>query len=135
MFDQSLPTSFHSFRHYIGIFREEALLGRLSNILETVKTHGFNIKSLEAHHKDGGVFVKFAYDPGASQDAALSTILQELRNNVTSHGGVPSWTGFPTGNVWLVKGRPWREVGIDTIHALVLQWLTWFRIWPIMHLR
>jgi hypothetical protein len=76
-----------------------------------VRAHGFELRSLEPHPKDGGVFVKFAYDPGASDADALRTILQELRNHVAKHGGVPSWIGLPTGNIWHVKGSPWREVG------------------------
>lgn len=104
-----------SFRHYIGIFREETLLSRVSALLNSVKTYGFQLKSMEPHHKDGGVFVKFGYNPGATEDEALSKILEELRENVTKNGGMPSWIGVPQGNVWLVKGKPWREVSAQYI--------------------
>ena len=99
-----------SFRHYIGSLREEALLWRLSAILDSASSHGFKIKSVEPHHKDGGVFVKFGYNAGSSQDSALNAILEELKESVAKHGGIPSWSGVPTGNIWLVKGKPWREV-------------------------
>ncbi|KIP10314.1 hypothetical protein PHLGIDRAFT_28547 [Phlebiopsis gigantea 11061_1 CR5-6] len=101
--------TFFSFRNTIGLAREETLLSRLATLLTAVKTHSFQVKSLEPRHKDGGVFVNFAYDPGASEDEALKTIVHELRASVVSHGGVPSWMGVPTGSVWLVKGKPWRE--------------------------
>lgn len=78
--------------------------------MDTVKIHGFQLKSVEPHHKDGGVFLKFAYDPGASKDASLNAILEELRESAEKHGGIPSWVGLPSGSIWLVKGKPWREV-------------------------
>ncbi|GJE86794.1 exonuclease [Phanerochaete sordida] len=97
------------FRHYVGVFREETLLGRLSALLNSVNAHGLQIKSVEPHHKDGGVFVKFGYDPGDSADEALAQIVADLRDAAAKHGGMPSWIGLPQGNVWLVKGKPWRE--------------------------
>ncbi|CAL1704048.1 unnamed protein product [Somion occarium] len=95
-------------RYYIGIFREETLLGRLGSLFEDVQKHGFHVVSLEPQKKDGGVFVKFKYNADDS-DAALNEILSDLRVTVEKHGGVPSWLGLPRGNVWLVKGQPWRE--------------------------
>ncbi|KAI0362726.1 exonuclease [Trametes cingulata] len=95
-------------RSYIGYAREESLLQRLRSLLSTVKTHDFQIVSLEPHSKDGGVFVKFTYS-AKQKDAALDSILQSLRQSVHSRGGVPSWAGLPSGEVWLVKGTPWRE--------------------------
>lgn len=81
----------------------------LKSILASVKTHDFRVVSLEPHVKDGGVFVKFQYSAGEPQ-SALETIASDLRDNVAHHGGIPSWSGLSSGNVWLVKGRPWREV-------------------------
>ncbi|EIW60623.1 uncharacterized protein TRAVEDRAFT_57812 [Trametes versicolor FP-101664 SS1] len=95
-------------RPYIGYAREETLLERLRGLLSPVKTHDFQVVSLEPHGKDGGVFVKFKYKASDSENA-LQTILQNIRENVHSHGGVPSWCGLPAGEVWLVKGTPWRE--------------------------
>ncbi|KAH9901129.1 RNA12 protein-domain-containing protein [Cubamyces lactineus] len=95
-------------RSYIGYAREETLLERLRTLLSRVKAHDFQVVSLEPHGKDGGVFVKFKYN-AQDRDGALQSILQDLRKSVHSHGGVPSWCGLPTGEVWLVKGKPWRE--------------------------
>ncbi|KAI0721515.1 exonuclease [Cerioporus squamosus] len=95
-------------RSYIGYAREDTLLQRLRTLLSKVNTHGFELVSLEPHIKDGGVFVKFRYNASDSGNA-LETILENVRNHVHSHGGVPSWWGLPSGEVWLVKGSPWRE--------------------------
>ncbi|RDX48409.1 exonuclease [Lentinus brumalis] len=95
-------------RTYIGIAREDTLLQRLRTLLSNVNTHGFELVSLEPHIKDGGVFVKFRYNASDTGNA-LETILENLRKHIHSHGGVPNWCGFPSGEVWLVKGSPWRE--------------------------
>lgn len=96
-------------RRYIGYFREEVLLDRLRSVLADVKVHNFKVLNLEPHSKDGGVFVRFRYNAG-SDDAALSEVVHSLRQHTAEHGGVPSWAGLSGGNVWLVKGKPWREV-------------------------
>ena len=98
-----------SLRSYIGYAREETLLERLRSLLSRVKAYDFKVVSLEPHGKDGGVFVKFRYN-AQEKDSALQSILHDLRESVHSHGGVPSWCGLSTGEVWLVKGKPWREV-------------------------
>lgn len=95
-------------RRYIGYFREEVLLDRLRSVLADVKVHNFKVLNLEPHSKDGGVFVRFRYNAG-SDDAALSEVVHSLRQHTAEHGGVPSWAGLSGGNVWLVKGKPWRE--------------------------
>ncbi|KAI0928247.1 hypothetical protein AcW1_005551 [Taiwanofungus camphoratus] len=96
------------FRHYIGYFREETLLTRLHSLLSNVKTSEFNVLSLEPHLKDGGVFIRFQYSAGESENA-LQAILKDVRVEVAQHGGVPSWSGLSRGDAWLVKGKPWRE--------------------------
>ena len=78
-------------------------------MLESIKAHDFQIVSIEPQLKDGGVFIKFSYSAG-DPESALDTIMTDLRRTVDEEGGVPSWTGVNTGNVWLVKGKPWREV-------------------------
>lgn len=109
----SFPTSFrrylYSFRQYFGVLRQENVFGQLHSLLESIKAHDFQVLSIEPQFKDGGVFVKFSYSAG-DPEPALDTIMTELRGAVDKEGGVPSWTGINTGNVWLVKGKPWREV-------------------------
>ncbi|KAK0502922.1 RNA12 protein-domain-containing protein [Armillaria luteobubalina] len=94
-------------RRYIGFLREEGLVQSLRDRLSSVNAHGFRITSLEPHPKDGGVFVRFAYK--ADSENALERIEQELKRNIQDHGGLPSWLGPSTGNVWVVKGIPWNE--------------------------
>lgn len=100
---------FKSLRHYIGIFREETLLTRLSNILSSVKIHDFQVVSLEPHQKDGGVFVQFTYNTGEPA-SALKSLQKTLREEAGKRGGMPSWIGMAKGDAWLVKGTPWKEV-------------------------
>ncbi|KAG5645040.1 hypothetical protein DXG03_007219 [Asterophora parasitica] len=95
-------------RHYIGILREEHLLGALRARLDSVKTYDFQVLSLEPHQKDGGVFVRFSYS-ASDPVAALKTIESQLTEEAEKHGGLPSWIGLTRGGVWLVKGTPWRE--------------------------
>ena len=66
--------------------------------------------SLERHPKDGGVFVEFCYDDTQDTGGALQDILDGLKQAAIKHGGVPSWTGLPRGDFWLIKGKPWKEV-------------------------
>ncbi|EIN07712.1 hypothetical protein PUNSTDRAFT_114198 [Punctularia strigosozonata HHB-11173 SS5] len=107
-------------RHYIGVFREDTLLEKLSHILSNVSSSSrFSFKplSLESHHKEGGVFVHFSYALDKSDDAAkrediervLGEIEKEVRAEAAKDGGVPNWIGLGHGRVWTVKGHPWRE--------------------------
>jgi hypothetical protein len=87
------------------------VLSQLSDLLFSVKTHAFSVISLEPYKKDGGAYVRFTYDPGAVNDEeALSAIEKDIRDKVAERGGIPSWIGLRRGNVWRVKGTPWREV-------------------------
>ncbi|KAI0079001.1 hypothetical protein K474DRAFT_1592893 [Panus rudis PR-1116 ss-1] len=108
--DSVFPTRLGTWdlRYHIGYAREESLLARLSALFSKVDKHGFRVLSYEPHAKDGGVFVKFAYNANTSE-STLDDLLETLRDNAVKHGGVPSWFGLPHGNIWLVKGRPWRE--------------------------
>jgi hypothetical protein len=90
------------------VFREESLLGELESRLSVVTTHGFKVLSLQPYQKDGGVFVKFAYNAG-DKECALKDIEDKLRAEADGHA-MPSWAGLDWGNVWLVKGQPWLEV-------------------------
>lgn len=53
----------------------------------------------------------FTYSAGESE-SALDTVHKDLRAEAAKHGGMPSWvmSGGGPGDVWLVKGSPWREV-------------------------
>ena len=104
-------------RIYVGYAREENLLERLRDLLSHVDTHGFQVQSLEPHNKDGGVFIKFTYKTAGSE-STLQEILGSLRESIHSRGGVPSWVGLPSGDVWLVQGTPWREVRLDIPNLL-----------------
>ncbi|KAH7889953.1 RNA12 protein-domain-containing protein [Phlebopus sp. FC_14] len=95
-------------RYYIGVLREETLLETLETRLSAMKTHDFNVLSLEPYQKDGGVFVKFSYS-ATDPHNALERIENDLKEEANKHGGMPSWAGPGVGSVWLVKGRPWRE--------------------------
>ncbi|KAG1819493.1 RNA12 protein-domain-containing protein [Suillus subaureus] len=95
-------------RHYIGILREENLLERLHERLETVKTHDFHIRELQPYQKDGGIFVRFTYTARDNQNA-LETLQTDLQLEATKHGGLPSWSGLNYCNIWLVKGEPFLE--------------------------
>lgn len=99
------------FRFLFGQLREEDLLEHLSDVLSGVKTHDLRIVAIEPHQKDGGVFIKYEYlsPPGSDGKKQVDDIIRDLRSNVQKKGGVPTWLGLPRGNIWEVKGRPWRE--------------------------
>lgn len=74
--------------------------------------------------KDGGVFVNFRYFPkpfsgveaiqalqpaSALVNPAVVEIEQTLTKCITATGGLPSWLGLKHGNLWTVRGKPWRE--------------------------
>jgi hypothetical protein len=102
--------TYDSIRYYIGAIREDTLLSRLSELLNTVKTHEFRVLSLEPHPKDGGVFVKFNYTNTDGSDSSFNAILRDIKNVSVKHGGIPSWIGWPRGDAWVIKGKPWKEV-------------------------
>ncbi|KAI0256515.1 RNA12 protein-domain-containing protein [Lactifluus subvellereus] len=95
-------------RYYFGKLRQEHLLDTLSEHISAVHTHGFKPISIEPHVKDGGIFVLFEYIPSQSEDV-LQAIQSDLRNHFRSKGGVPSSAGIRRGNIWVVRGQPWRE--------------------------
>jgi hypothetical protein len=90
--------------------RQDRLLTQLRDILASAPA--LELVALEPHLKDGGVFahVRFAGDDVA---AAHTALLQ----HVAARGGIPRWTGLGRGDVWLVKGRPWREVAYNLQRA------------------
>lgn len=42
--------------------------------------------------------------------SALDAIQKSAREAALKHGGIPSWIELSKGNIWLVRGTPWREV-------------------------
>jgi hypothetical protein len=65
--------------------------------------------------KDGGAFVKFKYmEPAKVQDSdeplETPSLEAEIQKQVHDLGGVETWTGNKGGDIWLVRGKPWREV-------------------------
>ncbi|KZT03537.1 uncharacterized protein LAESUDRAFT_761884 [Laetiporus sulphureus 93-53] len=95
-------------RRYLGYFREETILDRLRSLFAGITTHGFQLLSLQPHEKDGGVFVKFRYTAG-DPEPALESIVHDLREKAAQQGGIPSWAGLSRSDIWLIKGKPWRE--------------------------
>ncbi len=93
--------------------------------------HNFKPLELQPHPKDGGVFVRFSYDAGATSNdtqadlnidegRTLETLENDLREEVNKHGPLPSWLGpldihSNIRSLWLVKGVPWREARISTV--------------------
>ncbi|GBE82399.1 RNA12 protein-domain-containing protein [Sparassis latifolia] len=95
-------------RYFLAVFRQETLVERLQYIFSTVQANGFRVLEVSPYSKDGGVFVKFSYT-AVEQEPALDSILKDFREKANKLGGVPSWFGISRGNIWLVKGKPWRE--------------------------
>lgn len=101
-----------SARKYIGYFFEEHLLHSIKDQLARVNAHGFEIQSVESHRKEGGVFVTFSYTASETENqATLTDIINQLNEQASQKSGIPSWLpGFNRGKIWLVKGKPWKEV-------------------------
>jgi len=100
-----------SFRHYIGILRQDYLLESLQKKLKS--STQFEVLDVQPHMKDGGVYVKIAYSP-------TEDIERVVREEVERAGGIPSWHGLSPGNVWLMKGTPWKEVSFNALPTLDL---------------
>ncbi|KAI0060858.1 hypothetical protein BV25DRAFT_1839423 [Artomyces pyxidatus] len=95
-------------RYYYGRFRQEFVLESLTELISAVHSHDFKPLSFEPHEKDGGVYVRFEYTPSDNANVLLE-IEYDIRTYVQSKGGIPSSAGLRRGDVWLVKGSPWRE--------------------------
>ena len=103
-------------RYYVGTLREEHLLSVLQDRLQRLSSvYNFKPLKLEPQRKDGGVFVRFSYAlPPAEQvtdEVDCFPILQQaLNKEVEKLGGLPTWLGFGSGGLWIVRGSPWKEV-------------------------
>ena len=60
--------------------------------------------------KEGGLFVRYRYQDLDDNGTAASVIEEQLRTSLADQGGIPSWANLDRGEVWAVKGNPWREV-------------------------
>ncbi|KAF8831619.1 hypothetical protein HHX47_DHR1000799 [Lentinula edodes] len=100
-------------RRYFVAPQKDTLLTNLQKKLSNVKTHDLRILSVDPHLKDGGVFVKFKYKASGAEEPALNVIEESLRQEARMNGGIATWLGPRTPNVWLVKGSPWTE---DVLH-------------------
>ncbi|KAJ4464625.1 exonuclease [Lentinula edodes] len=96
-------------RRYFVAPQKDTLLTNLQKKLSNVKTHDLRILSVDPHPKDGGVFVKFKYKASGAEEPALNVIEESLRQEARMNGGIATWLGPRTPNVWLVKGSPWTE--------------------------
>lgn len=105
-----------SFHHYIGILRQENLLGTLQTRLEQLSSvYNFKPLELEPLRKDGGVFVRFSYTPSPSESLTdggdpLTALQNALNEEANKHGGLPTWMGVGSSEIWVVRGSPWKEV-------------------------
>lgn len=97
-----------SFRYYISLALEGAIIEALRARLSRIKAHSFTVLDIKPYHKDGGAFVAFDFTASDPEDA-LKTIEAEVREEAKRHGGLPSWLGT-RGRAWLVRGQPWMEV-------------------------
>ena len=53
--------------------------------------------------------MRFKYN-ASDPVSALDAIQKSVREAAVKHGGIPSWIELSKGDVWLVRGTPWREV-------------------------
>ncbi|KAJ4488366.1 exonuclease [Lentinula aciculospora] len=97
------------FRRYFVASRKDTILSSLKERFNGVKAHDLQILSLDPHPKDGGVFVRFKYKAPNKEEQALKSVEESLRKEARDNGGIATWLGLRTPNVWLVKGTPWTE--------------------------
>lgn len=79
-------------------------------MLSTSGVSNFSLVSLEPQMKEGGLFVRYRYQDLDDNGTAASVIEEQLRTSLADQGGIPSWANLDRGEVWAVKGNPWREV-------------------------
>ncbi|KDR81387.1 hypothetical protein GALMADRAFT_58608 [Galerina marginata CBS 339.88] len=100
------------FRHYLGILRQDDLLTTLQGRLEELSSvYDFKPLELQPQRKDGGLFVRFSYNPPSDvePDKHWSVLQSALSEEVAKKGALPTWLGLGSGNIWVVRGSPWKE--------------------------
>jgi hypothetical protein len=107
-----------SLRYLAGAFRQEQVLARIRELISQTNTHGFTPIALEPHIREGAVFVRFRYNHSDTDDV-LSDIESALNKRVAANGGVPSANIFAKGSIWVVRGKPWREVRITSARQIL----------------
>ncbi|KAF8337623.1 RNA12 protein-domain-containing protein [Cantharellus anzutake] len=112
--DSVFPVRFGKWdiRYLFATLRQPAIMDRLAAIFKDIDVHGFKLLNLELpRSKDGGVFAEFQYTAPDPEEIpySLAEIQEVLRKSARDHGGVPSWSGLRQGDIWLVKGKPWKE--------------------------
>ncbi|KAG8798261.1 mitochondrial escape protein 2 [Serendipita sp. 398] len=120
-------------RHYIAASQQLRVMSSLQDTLDRITLPGFQVEKLEPRQdcicsrpnpylqfttfyriKDGGAFVKFKYMQVSSKDTEeppldTPSLEAELKKQIRSLGGIRTWIGNHAGDVWLVRGRPWKE--------------------------
>lgn len=48
--------------------------------------------------------------PSKEGSHTLAEVVDAIRARAREAGGLPSWFGWGTSNVWAVQGEPWTEV-------------------------
>jgi hypothetical protein len=125
-----------SIRHLLARANSPRVMSLLKQTLDKINTHGFRVESIEPRYaqglccqnvmlmkrrpyriKDGGAFVKFKYTKRAEEAKAEGekpterpSLEADIKKQVKDAGGIRTWLGNATGEVWLVRGKPWREV-------------------------
>jgi hypothetical protein len=96
------------------------LLNVLQTRLEQLSpVYDFKPLELQPQRKDGGVFVRFSYSPPNSPDRDNWSALQRaLGEEIRKHGPLPTWLGVGSGELWVVRGSPWKEVSLHPFEAL-----------------
>ncbi|KAG8833407.1 mitochondrial escape protein 2 [Serendipita sp. 399] len=101
-------------RHYIAASQQLRVISSLEETLNQITLPGFRVEKLESRIKDGGAFVKFKYmqvtkKNGDEQPLDTPSLEDELKRQIHALGGIRTWIGNHAGDVWLVRGKPWKE--------------------------
>lgn len=102
-------------RHFFARHRKDQIMASLQATMDQIHTSGFRVEKIEPRMKDGGAFVKFKYTEltqAEGSDVPLEetpSLEAEIKKRVHEIGGIETWMGNKGGDVWLVRGKPWKE--------------------------